>query len=358
MTKQRYCAWWQGEVLDRCCISVAAPKDGISSVPLPSLPEEIADRWLDEEYICALNSYWMERTYYAGEALPIWYPGYPGWAGIAAYLGAPVTMGEDTAWNHPIWLKETLADHINETISLDKTNRWWQLAQQMYRISVREARGKSLPTTGAFGGSGDTLASLRGSERLLFDLVDCPDAVRVADQQLMRLWCQVYDAVYAITHDVAEGSTGWFELWAPGKFYAVQNDFAYMISPAMFNNIFLPSIEMQLEFLDYAIYHVDGPGNFAHVDALCELPRLQALQILPGAGNPSPLAYMNVLKKVQAADKNLHISIAPDEVKTALENLSIKGLFIQSWCDSETDARILLSNVEKWSARKTQMSKL
>jgi hypothetical protein len=94
---------------------------------------------------------------------------------------------------------------------------------------------------------------------------------------------------------------------------------------------------------------VDGVGNFAHVDALCELPRLQALQILPGAGKPSPLHYLEVLKKVQAAGKNLHISIKAEEVRAALEQLSARGLFIVTRCETEDQARALLKNAEKWS---------
>ena len=97
------------------------------------------------------------------------------------------------------------------------------------------------------------------------------------------------------------------------------------------------------------MYHVDGVNAFKHVDDLCELPRLQAIQILPGAGKPSPLHYMDTLEKVQAAGKNLHISIAADEVKLALSKLSARGLFIQTHVDTEDEARELLRNAEKWS---------
>jgi hypothetical protein len=73
---------------------------------------------------------------------------------------------------------------------------------------------------------------------------------------------------------------------------------------------------------------VDGVGAFKHVDALCRLPGLHALHILPEEGKPSPLYYMDVLKKVQKAGKNLHINIPAHEVAAALGNLSAKGLYI------------------------------
>ena len=88
---------------------------------------------------------------------------------------------------------------------------------------------------------------------------------------------------------------------------------------------------------------------WAHVDALCEVPNLQGLQILRGAGKPSPLHYMDVLKKVQAAGKNLHISIPPEELRPALENLSSRGLFLEMWALTKTEAGELLKQAEEWS---------
>jgi hypothetical protein len=106
---------------------------------------------------------------------------------------------------------------------------------------------------------------------------------------------------------------------------------------------------MQADYLDHCIYHVDGIGNFAHVDALLEIPRIQAFQILPGAGKPSPLCYMDLLKKVQARGRNLWIALEPHEIETALGELSSRGLFISTECDSEEEAKGLLRCCAKWS---------
>ena len=117
----------------------------------------------------------------------------------------------------------------------------------------------------------------------------------------------------------------------------------------MFREIFLPVIRRQTEFLDHSVYHVDGVNAFRHVDALCELPHLQALQILPGAGKPSPLYYLDTLKKVQRAGKNLHITLPPDEVEAALSQLSAKDCSSNTWAESEDAARRLLHMAERWS---------
>lgn len=347
--RQRYRAWWNHEAIDRCAISVTAPRDDAPGDPLPSPPRKTENRWLDFDYLQAVNEHTWRRTFYGGEAFPVWSTGHPGWGFIAVYLGAPLSLAESTGWVDPIIQKGNLTDHDYQDLVINPNNRWWQFAQKVTAFGAEQARGRAIPSIPALGGSGDTLAAIRGNEKLLFDLTDCPDYVREIELYLMKQWKMVYDNFHEITRETAAGSTCWFRLWSPGKFYAVQNDFSYMISPRMFQDIFMPAIEMQTNVLDHAVYHVDGVDAFVHVKTLCELPRLQAFQILPGAGKPSPLHYLDTLKQVQAAGRNLHITIPAEEVETALKLLSARGLFIDTWCKIEAEARNLLKNTEQWS---------
>lgn len=345
--QERYHAWWAGEQMDRCAIAVTAPRDRLPDLPPPLRPATPLERWTDLDYAAACNEHTMRRTFYGGEAFPIWTVGYPGHTAIPAFLGCPTDLDWDTGWWQPIIAGENLDDVLK--LRIDHDNDWWRFTIKSLERAVRESAGRCIPSIGAFGGCGDTLAALRGTDRLLLDVLDRPDQVAAAEQYLMEMWCQVYEAFYRIVHEVSGGSTCWFSLWSPGKFYAAQNDFAYMISPKMFREIFLPVIERQTNYLDHTVYHVDGEGNFNHVPALCELPRLQSLQISPGAGKPSALHYMDTLKYVQRAGKNLWIGLGPDEIETALRELSSKGLFIQTWCESEAEARELLRNAVHWS---------
>lgn len=348
-TKARYLAWWAGEAIGRCALVVTAPKAGMPAQDPPRLPDRVEDRWLDFDYLHASNEYRMSRTFYGGEALPVWYPGYPGWDFIPAYLGCRVELAETTGWVYPLITDGRLTDHDYRDLAIRPDNRWWQFALKMHRFAAEEARGKCLAGIQAIGGCGDILARLRGDQQLAIDCVECPAYVREFDQFLMKLWQEVFETFYQIIRDVTEGCTNFMHLWSPGRFYIPSNDFAYMISPRMFLEVFLPSIEAQVEFLDHSLYHVDGIGNFHHVDALCAIPRLQAIQILPGAGKPSPLHYMDVLKKVQRAGKGLQIFLEPGEIERALEHLSARRLMIITHCDTEEEARDLLKKAEKWS---------
>jgi hypothetical protein len=345
-TKQRFRVWWAHEAIGRCALAVHAPRKDPPELPQPKPPRTPEERWLDLDSISERVEYAHARTFYGGEAFPVWHGGYPGVRRLAVFLGCAAKLDVHTCWLEPVLSGEDLDF---ESLELDESGTSFQSALQFLRRASREAKGKSIPSIGAFGGCGDTLAALRGTERLLYDVMERPDRVREADQCVMDLWFRVYNRFYKIIKDAAEGSTCWFELWSPGKFYACQNDFSYMIPAKVFEEVFLPTIEKQTRFLDHCVFHVDGVAAFAHVDALCRLPRLQAIQILPGAGKPSPLAYMPVLKKVQAAGKNLHITIPASEVESALRELSARGLFIATSCGSEDEVWALLENAEKWS---------
>ncbi len=346
-TKERFLAWWNGEAIGRCALAVTAPKKDARD-DLPPLPkaESVEEQWFDLDLVSERAERGLSRTYFGGEAIPIWSAGYPGIASIPSFLGCPYILDLHTGWHDPILTGE---DIDYESLSIDTGCREYRYAFDVLRRGVEEAKGKALVSIGAFGGCGDTLAALRETQQLLFDCIERPEQVRAAEDFLMDQWCEVFDSFYEVIREADDGSTCWFALWSPGKFYSAHNDFSYNISPKMFREIFLPVIERQTEFLDHTVYHVDGINAFTHVDALCDLPRLQALQILPGAGKPSPIHYMDVLKKVQAAGKNLHISIPISEVEAALSELSATGLFIQTSARTEDEARDLLKKAELWS---------
>lgn len=346
--QEHYRAWWAHEAFGRCGLSVRAWQRGSPQGEPPPRPATPEERWTDLDYISALCRWQHDQSFLGGEAFTSWGWGYPGHTTLAVFLGCPITLDFDTGWIDPILTGEEIEW---QGLKLDTSHRSWKFLFDWLRCGAAETArdDRLLAGVGAFGGGGDTLAWLRGTDRLLYDVADRPGQVRDAELFLMDMWCRAYDQFHGVTREATEGSTCWFPLWAPGKFYAVQNDFSYMISPKMFREIFLPAIEKQTNFLDYSVYHVDGEGAFAHVDALCELPRLQAIQILPGAGKPSALHYLPVLKKVQTRGKNLFIYIAAEEVETALSELSARGLFLDVWCQTEDEARALLKNAEKWS---------
>ena len=76
------------------------------------------------------------------------------------------------------------------------------------------------------------------------------------------------------------------DVWLPGKGSDVQSDFSAMISPIMLAEFVLSHLQEQCRRLEYSIYHLDGPGQILHLDYLLEIPELNGIQWVPGAGQP------------------------------------------------------------------------
>lgn len=111
-TQQRFLAWWNHEIIDRCCIAVHAPKEGaaVKALDLQHGPwllgmEEIEDGdqaaierwWKDPELNYQRAITWFENTYFAGEALPVTYVNWGAMA-KAAMFGAPPEFNQASVW--------------------------------------------------------------------------------------------------------------------------------------------------------------------------------------------------------------------------------------------------------------------
>ena len=340
--RQRWTAWWRGEKLDRAVLTVYAPRDGAAGIEPPPRPPTALARWTDLDYLDAQNLHTWRTTFYGAEAFPMWCPGYPGHVGMPTFYGCPIELDWDTGWTRPILTEERLDV---SGLKLDREGIFWRFGLDVHRRAKASSLGKAIPGMCAIGGGGDTLGGLRGSERLMIDLMDQPKAVLDAEIRLMHDWFEVY-RLYADMLRTGEDWFGtWFPVWAPGTYYTPHCDVAFGISPRSFRECFLPATKMQVEYLDYSIFHVDGVGMFPFVDDICRLEALDGLQIGPGAGKPSALHYMDVLKKVQRAGKRLQIYLEPAEVPRALELLSSRGLCIYTPCESEAHARKLIEQV-------------
>ena len=96
---------------------------------------------------------------------------------------------------------------------------------------------------------------------------------------------KVYEESYQIIAGKQEGTSSWVNLWFPGKGQPVQNDFTGLISTSMYREFFLEELVNEINYLDYSIYHLDGPDALKHLDMILEIPRLNAVQWVPGAGS-------------------------------------------------------------------------
>jgi len=341
-SKKRLEAWWQCEVIDRPVIQVIAKQKNV--IPVSKWNVWSTAHFLDNpEYVIDEFEKYCTETYFGGEAIPnLWINIGPGI--IGAYLGAEPKIAEDTVWFEP--LKEW--DKIEKRIEFDSENIWWKKTCKMTSVSTQRGIGKFFTALTDLGGSLDILASLRGTQELLFDLVDSPEQIKKISKKINELWFRYYLELYNIMKDVQEGTITWMGIWAPKRWYPLQCDFSAMLSPKMFEEFVLPGIEEQCKWLDYSVYHLDGPGQLPHLDMLLEIKDLNAIQWVPGAGSEPTISprWFPYYKKILSKGKGLVlVEVKPEEVETLINELGPKGILIQTNCDTQEQAEQLLKQV-------------
>jgi hypothetical protein len=341
--QKRFEAWWAGEVVDRVAIQVTAPRYGAVRKEIPP-PPSLQARWTDVDYVLASAEEGLRTTYFGGEAFPRFWPNL-GPDVFAGYLGCPIEFAEGTSWAHPI-----ITDWEDlPPLHFDANNSLWQLTLKLTSAAARAGKGRYFVGLTDLHGGMDALAAMRGQQSLCLDTLDRPDQVERSMQFLTPLWFEIYEGMHSIVQQSMRGSSTWLGAWAPGRWYPVSCDFAGLVSPQAFRRFILPDIEAQTKWLDHSIYHLDGPCALQHLDALLEMPRLDGIQWVPGAGSGSMLQWIPLLKRIQRAGKLVHIAVAPEEVGPLLAELSAPGLMLSMGCSSEAEAGALLRQAAQWT---------
>ena len=309
-------AWWAGE-LERALLVLEVP-----TYDWTQLTKWGLDTPLDQVLDIAQRN--LEGTAWLGDAYPKWWVNY-GPGVMAAFLGSRVSYTPDTTW---FWPLEDVNSLTNIHPIYNPDNPWWRRVLEMTRQAVDRWRDQVLVGTTDLGGNLDILASLRGSEKLLFDLNDNPTDVDRLVKEITSLWLQYYDDLYAITDPAGRGNACWGPVWSPGKGYMLQCDFSYMISPRMFKRFVLPDLEACCAHLDYAFYHLDGKGELPHLDQMLRIERLRGIQWQPGDGQRMAEGWPEVLQKIRAGGKLVQVFVTAQGALDIKRELGGKGYLL------------------------------
>ncbi len=187
--EQDWGAWWAGE-LERPLLTLEVTE------PDPRQDWSHLTKWgleTSAEEVLENAGRILEATHWMGDAYPKWWVNY-GPGTMAAFLGSEVSYTPDTTWFWPLKGVGILAE-IQPVY--DPANRWWQRVLEITRTAVEEWGEQVLVSMTDIGGNLDILASLRGSQKLLYDLTDQPEEVDRLTRQITSLWLRYYDELYA-----------------------------------------------------------------------------------------------------------------------------------------------------------------
>jgi hypothetical protein len=346
-TMQRMDAFWERSVLDRPVTQFYLEKPRDQHLPLPvSGHASTGERWLDVDYQAELTLAQLSNRLFLGDSLPVAFPNL-GPEILAAFYGCPLHFGDyGTSWTEPILKDWSGAGQL----SLDWNNPYFAALVKLTDAMLELGKDKFIVGLSDFHPGGDLLAALRNPQDLAMDLIENPEQVKALLARLEPDYFQVYDFWYEKLRAAGQPITSWLELASASKYYIPSNDFSAMISTKMYREFFLPGIMAECKFLDRSIYHLDGPGALRHLDTILDIPELDAVQWVPGAGREVFSKWIQVYQKIQAAGKSLIVYCEVNDLELVMETLSPRGLAlaISGVPDLETGEN-LLAGLEMWT---------
>ena len=344
--KKRHTAFWNHDVLDRCCISVRSCDDQLNP-----LLDQFWQRYNRDvtlvrttpELLIEQNRIIMEHSYFGGDSFPLASVDL-GASGHAGFFKGARYQIEDTVWFFP-----SLTD-LND-LEFDENSYLFRQTLETARALVQDSRGDYFVSMSDATGNADALAHLMGSEELLISMAEDPEETKNALKKIQYAYQRIMDDVRDITKDNNQGggSIGWLQTWAPGYHAQMQCDMSVMISNAMFKEFIMPELQTQCDLLEYPLYHFDGIEQLRHLDDLLSLPKLKTIQWTQVVGQPPVTDFIPHLRKIHAAGKNLHIAVDPRQIRPLMENLSSRGLYLTTWVGSKDEAETVLKDVARWT---------
>ena len=254
-------------------------------------PEETVERW----------DYELSRLEYLGDAFPCVWPNF-GPGVLSTFIGARAEpVSGVTVWFHP----EKELEPRNIKFTLNSQNVWLTLIENICRAAMSRWQGIVQVGMTDLGGNLDILSTFRPGEKLLMDLIDCPEEVKRLTWEAHTEWWRAFDRINSVLQPMNPGYTAWTPIYSETPYYMLQCDFCYMISPKMFDEFVKPELTASCRKLDHAFYHLDGVGQLPHLDSLLGIEELKGVQWIPGAGKPQGEAWPDVYRKIIKAGKRI-----------------------------------------------------
>jgi hypothetical protein len=341
-TKTRLEYWWANELYDRAVVLVTAPKKDVQRKPWSGglVTPEIA--YTDVDFMVWRMKEEIRTTYYGGEALPVFWHNWS--VGHALLMGCEPKFGLDTVWTDPL---DVDLDGY-PPIRFLRTGRWWQWMRQVTFHAAQASQGRYFVMPAWGNHAADNLALVRGSQALMVDIAENPAWVRQAARDVSDILIEVYGALWElVSPEVSgiEGSVNYCSIWSPGKTMGFDCDISCMLSPAQFEDLFLPPLIETMRAVEHRIYHLDGTVALQHLDRLLEIPELHAIQWVPGSGHEEVLQWIPLVRRIQQAGKGVQVFADARDIPALLGEVSACGLCILTACASEAEARDLLDEV-------------
>lgn len=310
--------------------------------PIPPLSEFDLERQLAEWLDCRLEAArpgWAAKQGIDDDSIPSICPHF-GIAEHAAWLGLEVRLQETTCLATPVL--ESPEDMRKLTLS-DRT-RWFQYMKRGYEhLRGREDGTFFLSVRGAVAPM-DMANAVRGND-LFVDFLLQPTFAHCLMEFLVGAIHWYYSHLIAWADEIAGGhvfamGNGWMADRCVGH---LSNDAAMLCAPEVYEEFGFPYERRLAAKYDRVFYHVHN----AKIHFLPRVAKLPGLAMLQVANDPATTPAIENLSRILAAtgSANLMLHAESDQVRSCIDELKCRNVFLRVSCHDRSDAEDLIALV-------------
>jgi len=345
----RVMRWWRCEETDRPVIFSSVPKskeqrnNDLHWIS-PKNAEEAARFDLDINVKLNNARCSLENTLFPAESAPNTHAAFASLLGLLC-VQAGGRLGYDpqygTAWllEEPDLYSRPVPDVNAPCEALDVVLTYIKRAHETFGFDIVLGANPMIDPL-------STLSMMRGSENFLMDLIDQPEMIKRWAAALGALYRKAVES-YRETRAALgrREDMNWTSAWAPGDMDTLESDISVMLSPEMFREFALPEAEYEASFFDYSLWHLDGSGQFKHLDDILAIPGLNGIQYVDEKKR-DPLQFADVWKKILARGKSIIFSCDWHYCPALAKELGSKGVAFGCWgLEGEADMERLIREI-------------
>ena len=337
--RKRWDSFWAGRNKGPL-YAVTVHKNGAACAPKPPW-----SAWFSGYQAVADALYrWVDSCEFYGDAVAAFDMSF-GADNFAAFCGADLTPdpGGDTTW--PSYPLKTLR---GAKIAFDPNGAWWGRMVEYHGVLKRALGDAVLLSAPTLSAGLDGLVGLYGNMNLLMDMVDEPALVHEALAQVNEAFTQATGACAQLFEYDKYGSATRHGMYAGGAAGVPQCDTSCMISAEMFEEFAVPSLLHELDALDAAVYHLDGPGAVRHLERLARIPKIRVIQWVAGAGEAASRDWAPLRRRILSLGKGLMLHGDRGQVAQMRRELQSKDIFFEvKGLKTRAQAEDFLAEMEK-----------
>ena len=337
-------AWYNQEIIDRVPVRFTAHNEEYNHVDGVFQWNSLKERWLDVDYQLSRFEKGIAGKEFLGETFPVFWPNL-GPNIYACMLGGEVEFGEVTTW-----AKHTLDSCMDsEKLQFSSENFYFKKLEELTYAALERCGNRYLVGYTDIHHGPDCADALRGTQELMLDMYDNPDAVKNLISRCSDDFNTIFNHFNGILRNYGQLSITWINIPSRESFHIPGSDISSMLSKEQFREFILPTIQAEVKVAKHIVFHMDGKGVANHLDDILSIPEINGIQWVQGVAEDEPIMqWIPLIRKIQKAGKGVVVDVKIEELEGFMDAISPKGIYLCVNSSDPQEQRAIIKRLLKW----------